>query len=46
MEPVRLGVIGLGGMGKAHVRNIRESDAATLVAFADVNVEAARDVAA
>ncbi len=46
MEPVRLAVIGLGGMGRAHVQNIRESDAATLVAFADVNVEVARDVAA
>lgn len=45
MEPIRLAVIGLGGMGRVHVKNLRGSKLARLVAFADVNVDNAKEVA-
>jgi len=46
VDPVRLAVIGMGGMGRAHVRNIQGSSCATLVGFADVDVEGAKAFAA
>ncbi len=45
MDPLRLGVIGLGGMGRVHVKNLRASKLARLVAFADVCEKAARQAA-
>ena len=38
-ERVRVGVIGVGQIGKSHLRNYREIDAAQVVAVADVNGE-------
>ena len=38
-ERVRVGVIGVGQIGKSHLRNYREIDAAEVVAVADVNGE-------
>lgn len=46
MEPVRIGVIGLGGMGRVHVENLRKCEHAQLVAFADVNSAGAEALAA
>ncbi len=45
MEPVRLAVIGLGGMGRVHVKNLRGSKLTRLVALADLDVDNAREVA-
>ena len=45
MEPVRFGVIGVGGMGGNHARGFAEMEEATLVAVADVNAETADQVA-
>lgn len=44
---VRIGLIGAGGMGRAHVERIeKELAGGTVVAVADVNIEGARAVAA
>jgi predicted dehydrogenase len=42
MEPVKYGVIGVGGMGGAHCKALIELEEANLVAVADVNEETAR----
>ncbi|MCD6083811.1 Gfo/Idh/MocA family oxidoreductase [Candidatus Aerophobetes bacterium] len=39
MEKVRLGVIGLGGMGQGHLRSIKEVQEAELTAVSDVDAE-------
>lgn len=44
---LRIGIIGCGGMGRAHVERItQELSGAQIVAAADVNLEAAKEVAA
>jgi len=40
MKPVRFGVVGVGGMGRAHVREIMELEEAELIAGADIQAEA------
>lgn len=45
MEPVKFGIVGVGGMGAAHVKIVSEMEEAKLVAVADVNGETARRVA-
>lgn len=45
MNPVRFGVIGVGGMGGNHARSLGDIEEAQLVAVADVNQETARQVA-
>lgn len=35
MEDIKVGVIGIGSMGRHHVRNVRETPGETLVALAD-----------
>jgi len=37
MEKVRIGVIGVGQIGKSHLRNYAKIDAADIVAIADIN---------
>ena len=37
MEKVRIGVIGVGQIGKSHLRNYSKIDAAEIVAIADIN---------
>ncbi len=44
-QPVRVGVIGLGAMGRNHVRVLAELPEAELVAVADTNESARADVA-
>ncbi|MBW3637839.1 MAG: Gfo/Idh/MocA family oxidoreductase [Armatimonadetes bacterium] len=44
MEPVRFGVIGVGGMGGNHVRSFQDIEEAQLVAVGDVNEQAAQKV--
>jgi len=39
MEKVRLGVIGLGGMGQGHLRSVKEVQEAELTAVSDVDAE-------
>jgi len=39
MEKVRLGVIGLGGMGQGHLRSIKEVQEAELTAVSDIDPE-------
>lgn len=46
MEPVRFGVIGVGGMGGNHAKSFAALEEADLVAVADVNQETADRVAA
>jgi predicted dehydrogenase len=46
LEPVRFGVIGVGGMGGNHARSFKNIEEATLVAVADVSAETANSVAA
>ncbi|RYG55291.1 Gfo/Idh/MocA family oxidoreductase, partial [bacterium] len=46
MQPVRFGVIGVGGMGGHHARSFKDLAEGTLVAVADVNAETAQKVAA
>ena len=46
MEPVRFGVIGVGGMGGNHARSFGEVEEGTLVAVADVNPDTAQKVGA
>ena len=45
MEPVRFGVVGVGGMGGNHARGFGEIEEGVLVAVADVNAETAARVA-
>ncbi len=45
MQPVRFGVIGVGGMGGNHARSFKDIEEAQLVAVADVNAETAQKVA-
>lgn len=45
MKPLRLGLIGLGGMGRSHLQSLLPADFATLVGVADVNREAVDRVA-
>jgi len=45
MEPVRFGIIGCGVIGRMHVKRAADTDAANIVAVADVNEEAAHAVA-
>ncbi len=45
MQPVRLGIIGLGNMGAVHARSIAAIPEATLVAVADQNLALARTIA-
>lgn len=45
MEPVRFGIIGVGGMGGNHARSFKDVEEGTLVAVADVNPETAARVA-
>ncbi len=45
MEPVKFGVIGVGGMGGGHARAFEKIEEAQLVAVADVNAETAQKVA-
>ena len=44
MSKVRIGVIGLKGMGRTHIREIVQSERAELVAVADLDQDAARAV--
>jgi predicted dehydrogenase len=44
LEPVKYGVIGVGGMGGAHCSVLSELEEVDLVAVADVNEETARSV--
>lgn len=44
MEPVRVGIVGVGGMGGAHCSVVSELKEASLVAVADVNADTARSV--
>ena len=44
MQKVRMGVIGLGGMGQAHLNSIREVPAAELTAVSDVDSETAKKI--
>ncbi len=37
MDKVKIGVVGVGGMGQQHITNIKEVEEAELVAVADVN---------
>ena len=39
MEKVRMGVIGLGGMGQVHMNKIKEIPEAELTAISDVDSE-------
>lgn len=45
MEPVRFGVVGVGGMGGNHARSFKDIAEAKLVAVADVNADTAQKVA-
>jgi UDP-N-acetylglucosamine 3-dehydrogenase len=44
-KPLRVAVIGVGNMGKNHVKNYDAIDAATLVAVSDTNVDLGHSVA-
>ena len=44
MEPVKFGIIGVGGMGGAHARNLKDVAEVTVVAVADANENMARQV--
>jgi predicted dehydrogenase len=46
MEPIRLGIIGVGQIGKHHLREYAKIPGAQLVAAADVNAEELKRVAA
>jgi len=45
MEPVKIGLVGVGGMGRSHLRKLAELEEVKLVGVADVN-QAAVDAAA
>ncbi len=45
MEPVRFGVVGVGGMGGGHARSFADLPGAILTGVADVNVQTAQKVA-
>ncbi len=45
MEPVRLGIVGAGGIAQAYAQALKGVDCARLVAVADVRVDAARAMA-
>ena len=42
MEPITIGVIGVGQMGSAHALNMAQLDEVRVVAVADVDAERAR----
>ena len=44
MEKVRIGVIGLGGMGQAHINKIKEIPEAELTAVSDVDSEITKKI--
>ena len=44
MEKIRIGVVGCGGMGQGHIKNINELPEARLAAVSDVDPETARKV--
>ena len=44
-DPIRVGVIGVGQIGKRHVQNYSQIDAAQIVAVADINEQEAQRVA-
>jgi predicted dehydrogenase len=46
MEPVRLGIIGCGVIGRVHLGTARQSSLLQIVAVADMREQAAREVAA
>lgn len=46
MKPVRLGLIGLGGMGRSHLRRLADIAEIELVGVADVNEAAVKEVSA
>ncbi|MDF1513151.1 MAG: Gfo/Idh/MocA family oxidoreductase, partial [Anaerolineae bacterium] len=39
VEKIRIGMIGVGQIGKSHLRNYQKIDDAQIVALADINVE-------
>lgn len=45
MQPVKVGLVGVGGMGKGHVTALTKVEEADLVAVSDVNEEAVNAVA-
>ena len=45
MEPIRLGIVGAGGIAQAYAQALKGVDCARLVAVADVRVDAARAMA-
>jgi len=45
LEPVKIGVVGVGGMGGGHARSMHQIEEVTLAAVADVNPETAAKVA-
>jgi predicted dehydrogenase len=45
METVRVGFVGVGGMGGAHVRNFLRIDGVEIKAICDINEDRAREVA-
>ena len=44
MEPVRIGIIGLGNMGRAHVADCADSESTELVAVCDVDEKRVAEV--
>ena len=44
MKKVRMGVVGCGGMGQGHIKNIKELPEAELTAVSDVDLETAKKV--
>jgi len=44
MEPLRLGLVGLGGMGRSHLRSLLGADFVKLVGVVDVNKQAVDQV--
>jgi len=44
MENVRIGIVGLGGMGQAHVQNVKKINEARLAAVSDVDAQVAESV--
>jgi UDP-N-acetylglucosamine 3-dehydrogenase len=44
MDKVRLGIIGVGGMGSAHAKMVHEVEEVQLTAVADVDPDVAKNV--
>jgi len=44
MDKVRLGVIGLGGMGQGHLKSIKDVQEAQLTAVSDVDAEITKKI--